>query len=189
MPDTDRERWDAKWRAATPKQPSPFLVSLDAALPRVGRALDVAGGPGHDALWLAARGLAVTLVDGSFVALERARAEAARRSLPLVTEARDLEVAGLPEGPFAVVVCLNYLQRSLFPRFAEVLAPGGVLVFSQPTRTNLERHPKPGPRFFLEPGELASLVPASLAVVSLVEDWTAEGRHEARLVARRAPAR
>lgn len=181
----DRLRWNASWSAGARRSVTPFLESLDALLPRQGRALDVAGGPGHDALWLAARGLDVTLVDLSDVALARAREEAAARRLPLTLEARDLELQGLPDGRWDVVVCLNYLQRSLFPRWPEALAPGGLLVFAQPTRTNLERHPKPSSRFSLEPGELATLVPPGLVVLSLTEAWTDQGRHEARLVARR----
>jgi tellurite methyltransferase len=186
--DEDRLRWNAKWRDGPPRDVSPFVASLDALLPREGRALDVAGGPGHDALWLAERGLAVTLVDVSDVALARARAEAAARGLTLATEVRDLELAGVPDGPWDLVVCLNYLQRSLFPCWPQVLAPGALLVFAQPTRTNLERNPNPSSRFSLAPGELATLVPPGLEVLSLTEAWSAEGRHEARLVARRPPA-
>lgn len=185
MAEADRDRWNATWREAPARAPSAFLVSLDAVLPRTGCALDVAGGPGHDALWLAARGLQVTLVDVSDVALSRAREAAAARGLEVATLARDLEVQGLPVGPWDLVVCLNYLERSLFPRWPDVLAPGGVLVFAQPTKKNLERHPKPSSRFSLELGELATLVPSGLEVLSLTEDWTPEGRHEARLVARR----
>jgi SAM-dependent methyltransferase len=183
--DEDRQRWNAKWRDGPPRDASRFLVSLGEVVPRAGRALDVAGGPGHDALWLAARGLDVTLVDVSDVALARAREAATARGLPLTLEARDLELAGVPDGPWDLVVCLNYLQRSLFPRWPQVLAPGGLLVFAQPTRTNLERNPNPSSRFSLAPGELATLVPPGLEVLSLTEAWTDEGRHEARLVARR----
>ncbi|HEX9052362.1 MAG TPA: methyltransferase domain-containing protein, partial [Anaeromyxobacter sp.] len=78
MGEGDRERWNARYaeEAETPA-PSPFLLSLDDVLPRRGRALDVAGGSGRNALWLARRGLDVTLADVSDVALARA-ARAAR---------------------------------------------------------------------------------------------------------------
>lgn len=183
--DADRDRWNAAWREAPPRGVSAFLEENAALLPARGRVLDLAGGPGHDALWVAARGLDVTLADVSDVALERARAEAAARGLPLTTALRDLERDGPPEGPWDVVVCFFYLQRDLFPRWPSLLAKGGLLLFAQPTRTNLERHPKPGSRFLLEPGELATLVPAELEVLSLTEDWTPRDVHEARLVARR----
>lgn len=50
----DREKWNARYREeGPPSPPSPFLVGLDDLLPRRGRALDVAGGTGRHALWLA----------------------------------------------------------------------------------------------------------------------------------------
>ena len=185
MADADRDRWNATWREAPSREATAFLVEQSPLLPATGRVLDLAGGPGHDALWLAARGLDVTLCDVSDVALERARAEADARHLSLTTVHRDLERDGPPPGPWDVVVCFFYLQRDLFPRWPELLAPGGLLLFAQPTRTNLERHPKPGSRFLLEPGELATLVPPGLEVLALTEGWTPRDVHEARLVARR----
>jgi SAM-dependent methyltransferase len=183
----DRERWDARYReAGAPGPPSAFLRSLDAELPRRGRALDVAGGSGRNALWLAYRGLDVTLVDVSPVALDKARAAAA--GLGLATVALDLEADPLPAGPFDLIVCIDYLQRSLFAAFAAALAPDGVLVFSQATRRNLERHPHPSARFLLDEGELPRLV-ADLTILRCEEGWFADGaaepRHEARLVAAR----
>jgi tellurite methyltransferase len=186
MSEEDRRKWNTRYREqAGTQEPSGFLRSLAEQLPSTGRALDVAGGSGHDALWLARRGLDVTLVDVSDVALERA-VEAARESgVSLRVQRLDLEVEPLPPGPFEVVLCLNYLWRPLFATFPEVLAPGGLLVFAQPTRSNLQRNPHPSARFLLEDGELPRLL-QDLEVVSSTEAWTGEGRHEARLVARRA---
>ncbi len=44
---------------------------------------------------------------------------------------------------------------------------------------------RPGPAHLLEDGELPALV-SGLEVVSSSEGWMEEGRHEARLVARKA---
>jgi hypothetical protein len=52
-----------------------------------------------------------------------------------------------------------------------------------PTRSNLERHPRHDPRHMLEDGELPGLV-RSLEIVRYKEGWTQQGRHEALLVAR-----
>jgi tellurite methyltransferase len=184
MSEQDRQKWNTRYREGTGAlEPSAFLRSLAERLPRAGRALDVAGGAGLDALWLARRGLDVTLVDISEVALERA-AEAAREAgVVLRLQRLDLETEPLPPGPYHLVVCLNYLLRPLFAELPKVLAPGGLLVFAQPTRSNLQRHPHPSARFLLEDGELPRLV-QGLEVVSYTEGWTDEGRHEARLVAR-----
>src|SRR5215211_7845992 len=75
--ESDREKWNARFREQRQlASPSPFLLELDGILPRRGRALDVAGGAGRHAIWLARRGLEVTLVDISDVALDIARRQA-----------------------------------------------------------------------------------------------------------------
>ncbi|QRN95291.1 class I SAM-dependent methyltransferase [Archangium violaceum] len=186
MSEEDRRKWNTRYREQEKRQePSVFLRSLADQLPSTGRALDVAGGSGHDALWLARRGLEVTLVDVSDVALERAAEEARESRVALRVQRLDVEVEPLPSGPFDVVLCLNFLFRPLFAGFAKVLAPGGLLVFAQPTRSNLQKNPHPSARFLLEDGELPRLI-QYLEVVSYTEAWTGEDRHEARLVARRA---
>jgi SAM-dependent methyltransferase len=99
----------------------------------------------------------------------------------------DLEEAPLPRGPYQLVLCLNFLWRPLFEEIPRVLVSGGLFVFAQPTRSNLQRNSHPSARFLLEDGELPRLV-RGLEVVSYTEGWTEEGRHEARLVATRSPA-
>jgi tellurite methyltransferase len=186
MAETDRQRWDARYRERGPghPEPSPFLLSLDALLPRRGRALDVAGGTGRHALWLARRGLDVTLADLSPVALEVARSAATAVGSPLRTLAVDLEAEPFPAGPWDLVVIVDFLWRPLFDVVPSALAAGGLLVVAHPTDSNLQRHSQPGPRHLLRDGELLGLV-HGLEVIRAEEGWTEGGRHEARLVARR----
>ncbi|MDR3637556.1 MAG: methyltransferase domain-containing protein [Isosphaeraceae bacterium] len=185
MAESDRARWDARYRGREegPGGPSPFVAALDPVFPRRGRALDVAGGAGRNALWLARRGLDVTLTDISGVALEIAAAHAAAQDLRVTGLRLDLETEPLPTGPWSVIVCVHYLWRPLFRAFPALLAEGGLLVVAHPTRTNLERHARPGPQYLLEEGELPTLVPA-LTIVAYEEGWRNDV-HEARLVARR----
>jgi tellurite methyltransferase len=181
----DRERWNARYAEKAEREaPSPFLAALDDLLPRQGRALDVAGGAGRNALWLARRGLTVTLADVSDVALGQAAAVASAEGLRLETQRIDLEASPLPPGPWDLVLCTYFLHRPLFSAIPAVLAPGGLLVFAHATRRNLERHPRPGPDHLLDDGELQGLVPG-LEVLRYQEGWLEAGRHEARLVARR----
>ncbi|MDC0713209.1 class I SAM-dependent methyltransferase [Stigmatella sp. ncwal1] len=185
MSDEDRQKWNQRYlEQVGGREPSRFLQSLAALLPTTGRALDVAGGSGHDALWLARRGLDVTLVDISEVALARAAAAAREVGVNLWTQQVDLEAEALPPGPFDVVLCLNFLHRPLFAVLPERLSPGGLFIFAQPTRNNLQRHRHPSARFLLEEGELFQWV-QGLDAVSYTEGWTEEGTHEARWVARR----
>ncbi|HYG67589.1 MAG TPA: class I SAM-dependent methyltransferase [Anaeromyxobacteraceae bacterium] len=187
MSETDRERWNARYaEEAAIAAPSPFVVGLDALLPRTGRALDLAGGSGRHALWLARRGLAVTLADVSDVALATAERSARAEGLGLVTRLVDLAVEPVPAGPWDVVVCTYFLHRPVFAQVRDALAPGGLFAFAHATRTNLERHPRPGPRHVLEDGELSTLAGGlGLEVLRLDEGWLESGRHEARVVLRR----
>jgi hypothetical protein len=181
----DRGKWDARYRAGdhTAGKPSPFLVSLAARLP-TGRALDVAGGAGRNALWLAAQGLDVTVADVSEVGLSLARERAAAAGLAIATRTVDLTAEPFPAGPWDLLLCILYLERSLFPAFEHALAPGGLFLWLHPTVENLERHPKPPRPFLLDRGEAPSLL-GDLEVLIYDEGWSEDGFHEARVLARK----
>jgi SAM-dependent methyltransferase len=190
MSEADREAWNERHgEAGPPSAPAPFLVGLDAVLPRRGRALDVAGGRGRHALWLARRGLDVTLADVSDVALFIASQQARAEGLSLTTLRIDFGSSALPPGPWDALVSFYFLDRRLFATYGSALAPGGILVIAHPTRSNLARHARPPAEFLLEDGELPGLVlgpgGGGLEVLSHHEGWCESDRHEARLVARR----
>ena len=148
----------------------------------------MAGGAGRNAVWLASRGFEVTLVDVSEVGAELARDHARTAGVPLQALVRDVEADGLPPGPWDAMVIHHFLDRPTLEAAPDFLGTGGVLVFCQPTRRNLERNQRPGERWLLAEGELADWVAARdsrLEVLQLDERWFDNGRHEARLVARR----
>lgn len=182
----DAARWDAKYQGRplpTPR-PSVALQSVTSWIPDEGQLLDLAGGDGAQAVWLAGRGLEVTLCDVSPVALDRAQEVAAAAGACLTTRCLDLETEALPMGPWSVVLCSNYLQPSLWTRIAEVLRPGGTAIWLHPTITNLTRHEKPSRRFLLEPGQgRATFEAAGFSIDFAAEDWIA-GRHLSRVVGR-----
>jgi len=186
MPAADREKWDAKYAAADPESfgPSAVLVGLGAYLPDRGRALDVAGGAGRNAIWLAQRGLDVTIPDVSPVGLALARRRAADFGVAVQTLEIDLEQERLDGNPFDLIVSVCYLWRPLFAEFPRLLNAGGTLVVVQPTRKNLERNDKPPAAYLLNEGELPRLV-SGLDIVHYEEGWLADGRHDAVVVARK----
>jgi tellurite methyltransferase len=186
MSDVDREKWDARYMAESHAmgEPSSFLSTIETLLPGQGRVLDVAGGTGRHAVWLARRGYDVTLVDVSPVGIDLARRRAARFNVEIASEVVDLERDPLPAGPWDVVVLFHYLHRPLFAAIAEVLQPGGLLVFAHSTRKSLERNPRPPAAYLIDEGEAAGLV-ADFELISYSEGWFVDGRHEARVVARR----
>jgi tellurite methyltransferase len=189
VPDADRTRWNTRYlEEEVPSEPSPFVTGCEPLLPRRGRALDVGGGAGRHALWLARRGLEVTLADVSDVALGRAGAAARAEGLRLTLLETDLEAGPFPSGPWDLVLCTYFLHRPIFADIQGALRPGGLLLFAHATRRNLERHPRPGPTHLLEDGELPSLL-AGFELLRLEEGWLEAGRHEARAVARKPAGR
>ncbi|CAN5307740.1 class I SAM-dependent methyltransferase [soil metagenome] len=180
----ERALWERRYQTEGRRvtQPAASVVgALDAIDVEPSRALDVAGGPGRHAIWLARLGWTVTLVDGAPTALQWAREDAGAAGVEIETICVDLETEPLPAGPWDLVVIHHYLNRPLLASVAGVMTPGGYLVFAQPTVLNPAD--RPGPVHLVGIGETAILIPG-LEIVSLVEDET-EGRHEAMLVARK----
>jgi tellurite methyltransferase len=109
--------------------PARFLEENLELLPK-GRALDVAMGSGRNAIYLAKNGFEVEGIDISSdavrVALERARSA----GVTLKARVADLERDYLIErGAYHVILCFNYLQRSLIPQIKEGLRVGGMVVY------------------------------------------------------------
>lgn len=111
------------------RQPSQFLVENIGLLPR-GRALDVAMGSGRNAIYLARMGFQVEGLDVSREAVEEAMARAREEGTSIQTRVEDLEkIPYLDEEAYDLVICFNYLQRSLMPQMKNWVKPGGMLVY------------------------------------------------------------
>jgi SAM-dependent methyltransferase len=131
----DAAYWDDRYAASGGDKhehrlsagPDPSVVEIASAL-SPGRALDVAAGSGRHALWLAARGWAVTAVDFSPVGLGRGRAVDARAEVTWVVA--DVTQWAPPEGAsYDVILCAFFhLDADIYPRVRTWLAPGGRLV-------------------------------------------------------------
>jgi tellurite methyltransferase len=171
--------WDAKYTAASEapaSEPASIVCELLPLLP-AGPALDMACGTGRHALLLAARGQRVTAVDFSGAALDILEARARSKHVPvrridILHDAErpvrgsiellqaDLEGIHFPERRYDLILCIHYLQRSLFPWMARALRPNGVLLIETFTRAQLEFHGGPrNPAYLLETGELREAFP------------------------------
>ncbi|MEA2003008.1 MAG: class I SAM-dependent methyltransferase [Actinomycetota bacterium] len=185
MSENEREHWDQRYAAggARSTEPATFLREVAPLLPPGSRLLDVGGGSGRNAIWLAKQGHEVTIADISEtgLAIARTTAEAARVTVATVCE--DLNGSSLPEGPWDVIVDFHFMKRDLFPIFREVLRPGGLLVFCQATVRNLERHERPPRPYLLAEGEGWDLLEGFELLIAR-EGWSAEDRHEFETLAR-----
>jgi len=178
MPNSQSE-WDAKHRLAVNEAaevPVGILTELLPLLP-AGAALDLACGRGSNALFVAKHGLHVTAVDWSAAALEilenRAQPlKVATRRIQRIEEVRqpsragidllhaDLETIELPASRYSLILCIRYLQRSLFPQICRALRPRGMLLFETYTKAQLDFTGGPrDPAYLLNPGELRRAFP------------------------------
>jgi SAM-dependent methyltransferase len=121
----DRYRAGQYGRADNIDKPVPLVTEFTQAL-TPGVALDLACGPGRNAIYLAKRGWSVTAVDASSVAIDLLR-----RSNASI----DAHLANLVSGEFIIapesydlVLSCYYLQRSLIPAIKSALRPGGTLI-------------------------------------------------------------
>jgi 2-polyprenyl-3-methyl-5-hydroxy-6-metoxy-1,4-benzoquinol methylase len=178
----EKAAWNKKYSEGshTSLEPDPFLVAachefLSAAPP--GLALDVAGGVGRHAIWLAQRGWRVKLVDISEVGVKQAEENAKQSgTASLITEIRDLNTnQDLGREQYDLVVVFFFLQRELFPALTAALKHGGILIYK--TYTTEQKSFGGGlshPMFLLEPNELLHAF-SSMRVLHYHETTTGKG--------------
>jgi len=175
--EADRAHWDARHQRPGSVEPglSEVFAPYTDLFPTTGAALDIACGRGAAAMWLARRGMTVTGVDVSPVAVEQARELAAAHGVHCRFEVADLD-DGLPPGPSVnVLVCQHFRDARLDAAIVERLTPGGLLAISALSEVGAE----PG-RFRVPAGELPRAF-ASLTVEAVGEAdgvaWLLGRRH------------
>ena len=176
---SSRAEWDAKHNLAAKEvaeAPAGILTELWPLLP-VGAALDLACGRGRNAVFLAEHGRPVTAVDWSAAALDILEDRAQTQNVPVrrirrIEEGKqavragidllqaDLEAMRLPVDAYSLILCVHYLERSLFPQICRALCPGGMLLFETYTKAQLDFCGGPrDPAHLLNTGELKRALP------------------------------
>jgi SAM-dependent methyltransferase len=134
----DRQRWNERYSAITNVDArAPQVLDgqpeLESLLPTSGRCLDAASGPGAVTLWLAERGIDVTALDVSEVAIELLRSAATDRK---VTHRVDARVADLDDGlpddlhNLDLVVCQRFRDPAIWSVMIDRLSNGGIAVIT-----------------------------------------------------------
>ena len=158
----ERTSWNQRYREGSHSslKPDPFLVDsypefLHPLFPAGGTALDVAGGVGRHAIWLAKRNWTVDLVDISEVGIAEAKKNARQYVARIQFLVQDLKKFPFPRNRYDVVLVFFYLERSIFSDLLRALRPGGLLLYKTYT---LEQRKFGGgpthPMHLLQPNEL-----------------------------------
>jgi SAM-dependent methyltransferase len=166
--DSEKQRahWDLKYEQGLTSltEPDPFFISayetfVGPSFPDAGVALDLAGGLGRHALWLASRHWQVSVVDLSDVAVGKLTQAARDLNVKLDALVGDAAEYKFQPTRFDLIVLFYHLDRNLFPKMVPALQPGGVLICkmslrwdSDGSRTAFNTDP-------LSRNELPSLVP------------------------------
>ncbi|WP_447963126.1 class I SAM-dependent methyltransferase [Nitrospira sp. Ecomares 2.1] len=157
----DKERWNHKYTTGNylfGRDPIQFLTDHVDLLPK-GAALDLAMGEGRNGVFLATKGFQVTGVDISEAGFKKAQALASEKGVTITTLVADLEQYILPPDTFDLIICTYYLQRDLFPKIAQALKPGGMVLIETYTVDHLQYRPQFNRIFLLERNELLTLLP------------------------------
>jgi tellurite methyltransferase len=157
----DIRGWDQRYRSgARPEEdleaaPTPLLVRIAQTL-AAGEALDLAGGAGRNALWLARHKWKVTAVDGSEAAIDILRERAVQQGLSIDARVADLESGEykIEPGRWDLIAICYYLQLDLIDCAKAGLKPGGVLIVIVHIGEEGEPPSKHRLRHHLQPGEL-----------------------------------
>ncbi|MCX8073530.1 MAG: class I SAM-dependent methyltransferase [Candidatus Binatia bacterium] len=151
---SDKLKWEARYRDGkrATTAPAPLLVQWHHLLQAP--VLDLAGGNGRNALFLARRRLPVQVIDIAHVALQHLMRNARPENLPISAIAADLEHFPLPHQRYGGIVIFHYLQRDLFDGIRAALRPGGVVIY-ETFLVDQQKigHPR-NPNHLLQRGEL-----------------------------------
>ncbi len=138
-------------------EPAQFLVENIELLPK-GRVLDVAMGSGRNAIYLARLGFEVEGVEISPEAVNAALESAEKASVMIKAQVVDLEKDfHIRAEAYDIIICFNYLQRSLIPEMKSGLRHRGMVVYETFIIDQIQFGKPKNPDYLLEHNELLNM--------------------------------
>ena len=125
-------------------EPAQFLLEHQAYLTAGAKTLAVADGEGRNSVYMAGLGLDVVAMDGSYIAIEKARALAMARDVTVAFNEADIAHWDWTEDQYDLVVAV-YIQfvgpvmrDEIFAGMKRTLKPGGVIMLHGYTPEQIE---------------------------------------------------
>jgi SAM-dependent methyltransferase len=169
--DQRRLHWNLKYEQGLPslEKPDPFFVSafnqfVADQFPNGGAALDLAGGIGRHALWLAKKNWQVTVVDISEVAIQKLDEKARQLDLALSLFALDASEYPFETASFDMIVMFYHFDRDICPRVLSALKPGGFLICKSSLSWDTHERTAPTTMGPLAKNEILSMLPELIAI-------------------------
>jgi len=148
----DKERWDKKY--LDPQIPTePIQLLQDHAQLSPGKmALDIACGMGRHSKYLAEHGFEVDALDISSVAISQLQG-----LQNIHAKEVDFDSYRLPKEKYDLIVCANFLDRSLFDPMIDALKPGGIIIMETFLQDQSNERVPSNSAFLLKRGELKAV--------------------------------
>ena len=198
MATDERAIWNARYaeKLHSSLVPDPFLIQAfedyvapltTAASGQQRSALDVAGGVGRHAIWLAKRAWKTTLLDISneAIAIAKRNAEEAEVALDLRMQSAADFLAQSKAAQWDLIIVFFFLERELFPALIHQLKAGGLLIYKSYTTDQPKLRPGEGPTHPMHLLKRDELLRAFAELEILFYRETVKDRGIAELVARK----
>jgi 2-polyprenyl-3-methyl-5-hydroxy-6-metoxy-1,4-benzoquinol methylase len=163
---TDAAREQAKWNQRYLEgrhgdlPPDPMLVSafdryIEPLFPNAGYALDIAGGIGRHAVFLAGKGWKVRMIDIAEAGIVNARKNAGSLASQIEFCVEDLTRFQSGVRSYDAIAVFFFLHREIFSELVKALKPGGLLIYKTYTRGQTKFGGGPTkPAYLLDENEL-----------------------------------
>jgi len=137
----ERDKWNQRYLEGTHGNLSPDSLLIDAfdryiepLFPNAGVALDIAGGTGRHAIFLAKKGWKVRLTDIAEAGIANARQNADSLASRIDFRVEDLTRFDGAWESCDLILVFFFLRREMFPELVKALKPGGLLIYKGYTR-------------------------------------------------------
>jgi len=157
---SDEDKWNAIYNSKKLTEdflPAYVLKEFHHLLPAQGKALDLASGPGTNALFLAQHNLQSHAWDISSIAIDKLKEISSSLNMDINTEVRDVVSSPPEKNSFDVIVVSHFLDRQIMPEIIAALRKNGLLFYQTFTMTRVQESGPSSSKYRLGKNELLDL--------------------------------